>query len=84
MMITPIELPDGTQTGYGFGLEISEKNGRLVISHAGGIPSGFIVLLSYYPDEDYGIVLLTNTMTAAYNPLVSLETSITTSILTTP
>jgi D-alanyl-D-alanine carboxypeptidase len=84
MMITPIELPDGTQTGYGFGLEISEKNGRLVISHAGGIPSGFIVLLTYYPDEDYGIVLLTNTMTAAYNPLVSLETSITTSIQSNP
>ncbi len=84
MMITPIELPGGTQTGYGFGLEIAEKNGRMVISHAGGIPSGFITLLAYYPDENYGIVLLTNTMTAAYNPLIALETSITTSILKIP
>jgi len=84
MMITPIELPDGTQTGYGFGLEIAEKDGRLVIFHAGGIPSGFMTLLSSYPDENYGIVLLTNTMTPAYNPLVSLEKSITTSILKTP
>jgi len=84
MMTSPIELPDGTQTGYGFGLEIAEKNGRMVISHAGGIPSGFMTLLAYYPDDNYGIVLLTNTMTAAYNPLVALETSITTSILMTP
>jgi hypothetical protein len=56
----------------------------MVISHAGGIPSGFITLLAYYPGEIYGIVLLTNTMAAAYNPLVALETSITTSILKTP
>ena len=84
MMISPIELPDGTQTGYGFGLEIAEKNGRMVISHAGGIPSGFITFLANYPDENYGIVLLTNTMTAAYNPLISLETSITTKLLETP
>jgi D-alanyl-D-alanine carboxypeptidase len=84
MMISPIELPDGTQTGYGFGLEIAEKDGRLVIFHAGGIPSGFMTLLSYYPEENYRIVLLTNTMTPAYNPLVSLEKSITESILTIP
>lgn len=84
MMISPIELPDGTQTGYGFGLEIEEKNGRMVISHAGGIPSGFITFLANYPDENYGIVLLTNTMTAAYNPLIALEESITTKLLETP
>ena len=84
MMISPIELPDGTQTGYGFGLEIAEKDERLVIFHAGGIPSGFLTLLSYYPEENYRIVLLTNTMTPAYNPLVSLEKSITESILTIP
>jgi D-alanyl-D-alanine carboxypeptidase len=82
MMITPIVLPDGTQTGYGFGLEIAEENGRMVIFHAGGIPSGFMSLLVFYPQENYGIVLLTNTMTAAYNPLVSLEKSISTTVLT--
>jgi CubicO group peptidase (beta-lactamase class C family) len=83
MMTSPVELPDGAKTGYGFGLEITEKDKRMVISHAGGIPSGFIALLSYYPDEEYGTVLLTNTMTPAYNPLVSLETTITTELLKT-
>ncbi len=84
MMITPTELPDGIQTGYGFGLEISKINDSIVISHAGGIPTGFITLLSYYPGEGYGIVLLTNTMTVAYNPLTSLETKITEEILGIP
>jgi CubicO group peptidase (beta-lactamase class C family) len=84
LMITPAVLPDGTQTGYGFGLEIEESNGRSVIKHAGGIPTGFVSLLVYYPNEDYGIVLLTNTFTAATNPLVSLEALITTEVLKTP
>jgi CubicO group peptidase (beta-lactamase class C family) len=84
LMITPAVLPDGTQTGYGFGLEIEESNGRSVIKHAGGIPTGFVSMLVYYPNEDYGIVLLTNTFTAATNPLVSLEALITTEVLTTP
>ena len=84
MMITPTVLPDGTQTGYGFGLEISEINDRIVISHAGGIPSGFISLLSFYPGDGYGIVLLTNTMTVAYNPLTMLERNITEQILQAP
>jgi CubicO group peptidase (beta-lactamase class C family) len=84
MMISSVELPGGFQTEYGFGLEITEENGRLVISHAGGIPTGFISLLAYYPEEDYGIVLLTNTMTPAYNPLTGLEGEITMELLGTP
>ena len=83
MMITPVVLPGNIPTGYGFGLEIEESNGRLVIFHAGGIPSGFITLLAYYPAEDYGIVLLTNTFTP-YNPLSSLEEFITAEVLKNP
>ena len=84
MMITPLVLPSDIPTGYGFGLEIGESNGRSVISHAGGIPSGFITLLVYYPAEDYGIALLTNAITPALNPLTSLEGLITAEVLKNP
>jgi CubicO group peptidase (beta-lactamase class C family) len=84
MMISPTVLPDGTQTGYGFGLDIAENDGRKVIGHAGGIPSGFITQLSNYPDEYCGIVLLTNTLTPAYNPLASLESELVKALFASP
>jgi len=84
LMTAPVELPDGTMTGYGFGLEIADKNSLPTIFHAGGIPTGFITLSVYYPSEHYGIVLLTNTMTPVYNPLEKLESSIAEELLSIP
>lgn len=44
---------------YGFGLSISTQAGRKVITHSGGI-SGFNSNLTYYPDEQVVVVVLSN------------------------
>jgi CubicO group peptidase (beta-lactamase class C family) len=45
---------------YGYGIGVSERNGRRVISHGGGI-NGFASLLAYFPESDHTIVILANT-----------------------
>lgn len=49
--------PDDSDSGYG--LRLSEVNGRRRISHTGGI-HGFSSSLSYFPDEKLTVVVLTN------------------------
>lgn len=51
LMTTPTVLPDGTDTGYGFGLEMRDIEERPNISHGGGI-FGFNSMLTYYPATD--------------------------------
>jgi len=52
-MITPFK------NNYALGLEVQTVNGRLVISHAGGI-EGFGTMLMYYPDDKLTIVVMSN------------------------
>jgi hypothetical protein len=58
--IKPAELNDGTQTKYAKGITITDRNGKKIYEHGGGI-FGFLSQNSYYPDEDISIVVLTNT-----------------------
>jgi len=58
-MITPVKLADGTLTDYGYGLGMSVHDGHPVIRH-GGNTVGFTAYLTYYPEDDLTIVLLTN------------------------
>jgi D-alanyl-D-alanine carboxypeptidase len=58
-MTTPATLNDGKPTTYGFGLAITERDGRKVISHGGGI-NGFTCFMTYLPDKPTTIVVLTN------------------------
>ncbi|HEU4791158.1 MAG TPA: DUF3471 domain-containing protein, partial [Flavobacterium sp.] len=46
--------------GYGLGWEIMDVKGNLKISHTGGLP-GMLSLVELYPDQNLGIVILTNT-----------------------
>ena len=62
-MITPGSLNDGERLAYGYGLSVGEMGGHRKISHGGGI-NGFRTHLSYYPDDDLTIVVLTNTGSA--------------------
>jgi CubicO group peptidase (beta-lactamase class C family) len=55
-MTTPSRLSDGTLIPYGYGLGV----GDVAIGH-GGQDTGFRSWLVYYPDDDLGIVLLSNT-----------------------
>lgn len=45
---------------YGLGLVISDRNGKLVYSHGGGV-DGFLSSVMFIPEEKVGIVVLTNT-----------------------
>jgi CubicO group peptidase (beta-lactamase class C family) len=45
---------------YGLGLQINDRNGKLVYSHTGGV-DGFLSSVMFIPEEKIGIVVLTNT-----------------------
>ena len=47
--------------GYGLGWALSDYDGKLVVSHSGGF-DGMISRLTLLPDEQLGIVVLTNGM----------------------
>jgi D-alanyl-D-alanine carboxypeptidase len=61
-MITPVTLNNGTVTDYGYGLGRSVHDGHALIRH-GGNTVGFSSYLTWYPDDDLTIVLLTNSDT---------------------
>jgi D-alanyl-D-alanine carboxypeptidase len=59
-MITPAKLTDGKPTTYGFGLGIGDGAGdKRAISHGGGI-NGFASYMTYLPDREIVVVVLTN------------------------
>jgi len=45
--------------GYGLGWGLSDYHGRMRVSHTGGY-DGFITMVSLVPDENLGVVVLTN------------------------
>jgi D-alanyl-D-alanine carboxypeptidase len=59
LMSTPTVLPDGEDTGYGFGLVINEFEGRRRVGHEGGI-FGFNSTLFWLPDEDFHVAVVSN------------------------
>ncbi|GAB4497061.1 MAG: hypothetical protein OHK0019_29970 [Saprospiraceae bacterium] len=58
-MTTPYTLPDGTNTHYGYGLQMGNLLGSPTVEHSGGI-HGFLSDLVYLPNEDVCVVILTN------------------------
>ena len=58
-MTTRRRLPSGEEIGYGLGLQIGEMAGRRKISHGGGI-NGFLSQLSWYPDDELVVAVLSN------------------------
>jgi len=46
--------------GYGLGWMLSDINGKMKVSHTGGLP-GMLSITVLIPDLDFGIVILTNT-----------------------
>ena len=59
-MITPVTLPDGENTGYGFGMLVQTGSSETVIEHGGNLGS-FQSYLVDYLDRDLDLVVLTNT-----------------------
>lgn len=62
-MTTPDTLTSGEATAYGFGLGLGSLEGVRLVSHTGGIP-GFSAVLSYFPERDLSIAVLTNNQAA--------------------
>lgn len=59
-MATAVSLSNGTSTGYGLGLSISQlDNGHRRWSHTGGA-SGFLSINTTYPDDRMSITVLSN------------------------
>ncbi len=58
-MFTGVKLKSGDDTHYGLGVEISTRNGHLVISHSGEV-SGFTSENMVLPKDKMAIAVLTN------------------------
>ncbi|MEQ1746261.1 MAG: serine hydrolase [Saprospiraceae bacterium] len=56
---TPNVLPDGTNTGYGYGWLMGYLLGSPTVEHGGAIP-GFLSSLIYLPKEEICVAILTN------------------------
>lgn len=61
-------LNDGTKTDYAFGLEIGEYKGLKRIHHEGGW-SGFRSVIVFFPEQDFGVVILANLGLGAFSPM---------------
>ena len=58
-MFTDVKLKNGKPTGYGLGVQVSERDGQRVISHSGEV-SGFVSQNTIYPDRKAAVTVLTN------------------------
>lgn len=58
-MFTDVKLNNGKQTGYGLGVQVSERDGQRIISHSGEV-SGFVSQNTIYPDSKAAVTVLTN------------------------
>ena len=58
-LTTPMPLKDGEHIRYAMGLEVSDLDGRRVITHGGGI-NGYLSDGRYYPDSDLTVIVLQN------------------------
>ena len=57
--MTSAKLSNGELTGYGYGLAIEDYRGLRTVRH-GGVDSGYRADLSWYPEANFGVVVLSN------------------------
>jgi D-alanyl-D-alanine carboxypeptidase len=69
-MATPATLSDGSSAPYGFGLFISDVDGRPNLMHEGGIP-GFNSILVHFTNEKLSIAVLSNSPAASAGQLAA-------------
>ena len=60
--MTPGLLNDGTPQSYGYGLMTGSYRGLKTVSH-GGVDSGYRAEMLWYPDVDFGVIVLANLST---------------------
>lgn len=62
------QLPGRHFAGYGLGFGVQDYYGRMMVSHGGGY-DGMYSRLAMMPDENLGIMVLTNSMSGISTPL---------------
>lgn len=58
-MFTPVRLKNGTNTDYGLGVEVGERDGHKIIAHSGEV-SGFTAENMVLPQDKMAVAVLTN------------------------
>ncbi len=66
--------------GYGLGWELADVKGNLEVSHTGGLP-GMLSIVKMYPDQNLGIVILTNTQNGGAGLFMAVSNTISDSYL---
>jgi CubicO group peptidase (beta-lactamase class C family) len=66
-MWTPVTLNDGSIHHYGFGWDVSERNGHRLFEH-GGAWQGFTTHIARYVDDRLSVIVLTNLDSEHSNP----------------
>ncbi|WP_374742141.1 serine hydrolase [Parapedobacter sp. 2B3] len=59
LMTTPGKLNDGTPLNYALGVAVGSYKGLPVIDHS-GVDAGYRSFMLYFPDQDVGIIVLSN------------------------
>ena len=59
LMTAPFVLNDGSETRYGFGLMLGKDGEHRTVGHGGGI-FGFNSMLTYYPDLELSVAVISN------------------------
>lgn len=72
MFVVDHTAPDQSthMRGYALGWGVSDYHGRYRVGHTGGY-SGMLSAVTLIPDEDLGIVVLTNGMKGIFTPLIN-------------
>ena len=71
-MFTPVLLKDGSNTGYGLGVNVGKRDGHNIIEHSGEV-SGFVSENLVFPDDRAAIIVLTNEMATQAASLIARQ-----------
>jgi D-alanyl-D-alanine carboxypeptidase len=69
-MFTPVLLKNGTNTNYGLGVFVRQRDGRNILEHSGEV-SGFVSENLVFPEDRAAIVVLTNEMASGTAGLIA-------------
>jgi CubicO group peptidase (beta-lactamase class C family) len=69
---TPLVFPEISHTSYGMGLFVTTYRGHKLVHHGGNI-DGFSLLLSFLPQDDMGVIALTNLNGTPYPSIVTYQ-----------
>ncbi|MCA9735389.1 serine hydrolase, partial [candidate division KSB1 bacterium] len=67
-MWTPVILPDGTNTEYGFGWRLTPYEGLKSQSHGGQV-AGFVANFSRFPEQEMAIIIFLNRYRVSATPI---------------